>query len=176
VATERKKESISEIKRYLENNLNAVVTDYRGLNVAEISQLRRQLLELGITYKIAKNTLMRIVTGQLNLEDMNPYLVGPTAIAFNIEDPAQAAKLFQKFVKEHASLKIKAGLLDGRVISADQIKTLAALPGKEVLLSMLLGTMNAPVTAFARVINAPVQGLATVLQRIQESKAASEAA
>lgn len=173
--TERKSKAIDEIKGYLKDNQNIIITDYRGLNVTEISGLRNKLREQNITYKIVKNTLTRIVVDDLKLSDTKTYLTGPSAIAFNIEDPVQAAKLFQDFIKGRKNFEIKGGLLDGKIISADQISALAKLPSREALLSKLLGTMNAPVTAFVRVINAPAQGLVTVLDRIKESKAAEAA-
>ncbi|GGH85427.1 large subunit ribosomal protein L10 [Pullulanibacillus pueri] len=148
-AIEKKQQVVQEISEKLKASVSTVVVDYRGLNVDEVTELRKQLREAGIDFKVYKNTLLRRATAETGLTDIDEFLVGPTAVAFSTEDVVAPAKIIHKFAKEHENLEIKTGLVEGSVASVDQIKALAELPSREGLLSMLLSVLQAPIRNFA---------------------------
>ncbi|MCF6800020.1 50S ribosomal protein L10 [Priestia megaterium] len=146
---EQKKQVVDEIAEKLQASNSIVVVDYRGLNVAEVTELRKQLREAGIEFKVYKNTLTRRAVEKLELTDLNDALVGPNAIAFGGEDVVAPAKILNNFAKEHEALEIKAGVIEGNVASVEEIKSLAELPSREGLLSMLLSVLQAPIRNLA---------------------------
>jgi len=146
---EQKKQVVDEIAEKLQASNSVVVVDYRGLNVAEVTELRKQLREAGIEFKVYKNTLTRRAVEKLELTDLNDALVGPNAIAFGGEDVVAPAKILNNFAKEHEALEIKAGVIEGNVASVEEIKALAELPSREGLLSMLLSVLQAPIRNLA---------------------------
>lgn len=166
---------VKEIKEKLELSQGVVLTDYRGLNVAEVTELRNKLREAGIEFKVVKNTLTKIAASQIGLEGLAPYLEGPTAIAFGISDPVAPAKILSEFAKVHKDLEIKAGVLEGKVIGIDAVKALADLPSREVLLARVLGGMQAPMYGFAGVLQGTLRSLVYALNAVREKKAAAEA-
>jgi large subunit ribosomal protein L10 len=123
--------------------------DYRGLNVAQVTELRKQLREAGVEFKVYKNTLTRRATEAVGLEGINDVLVGPNAIAFSNEDVVAPAKIINEFAKKNEALEIKAGIIEGTISSVEDVKALAELPSREGLLSMLLSVLQAPVRNFA---------------------------
>ncbi|MEY2422690.1 MAG: large subunit ribosomal protein [Acidimicrobiaceae bacterium] len=147
----------------------AVLTEYRGLNVAAISQLRRQLREAGGEYKIYKNTLVRFATHDLGLE-IDELLTGPTAITFIEGDAAAVAKALRDYARINPALVVKGGLLGTKPLSADQIRALAELPSREVLLSQLAGAMAAPMQQFAGLLQALPRNLAYGLKALIEDR------
>lgn len=153
-AIEKKKKVVAEIAEQLETSKAVVLTDYRGLNVAEVTALRKELREAGVTFKVLKNTLTRRAAEQAGVTGLNEHLVGPTAIAFSADDVVAPAKILHKFAKEHEALEIKAGLLEGEYIDAAQIKELADLPSYEGLLAMLLSVLQAPLRNMALAVKA----------------------
>lgn len=169
---EAKKRVVDEIKERLEKIQGAVLTDYRGLNVAEVTELRNKLREAGVEFKVLKNTLTRIAAHQVGLEDLDSYLEGPTAIAFGIDDPVAPAKILSEFAKAHKALEIKAGILENKVIDAEGVKALADLPSREVLLAKLLGAMQSPMYGFAGSLQGLLRNLVYVLDAVREKKAA----
>lgn len=169
---EAKKQVVEEIKDRLEKIQGAVLTDYRGLNVAEVTELRSKLREAGIEFKVLKNTLTSIAAHQIGLEDLDSYLEGPTAIAFGVDDPVAPAKILSDFAKAHKALEIKAGILENKVIDADGVKALAELPSREVLLAKVLGAMQSPMYGFAGSLQGLLRNLVYVLDAVREKKAA----
>jgi large subunit ribosomal protein L10 len=153
-AIEKKKEVVAEIVEKLQNSKSTILTDYRGLTVAEMNELRKQLREAGVEYKVLKNTMVRRAAEEVNYSELDEHLVGPTAIAFSPEDAVAPAKVLHKFAKDHKALEIKAGVVEGNVVSLDQIKELADLPSREGLLSMLLSVLQAPMRNFALAVKA----------------------
>jgi large subunit ribosomal protein L10 len=147
----------------------AVLTEYRGLNVAAISQLRRQLREAGGEYKIYKNTLVRFATRDLGLE-IDELLTGPTAITFIEGDAAAVAKALRDYARTNPSLVVKGGLLGTKPLSADQIRALAELPSRDVLLSQLAGAMAAPMQQFAGLLQALPRNFAYGLKALIEDR------
>ncbi|MDA3128906.1 50S ribosomal protein L10 [Aliibacillus thermotolerans] len=146
---EQKEQVVQEIAEKLDNSISTIVVDYRGLNVAEATELRKQLREAGVDFKVYKNTMIRRATEKVNLSDIDEYLVGPTAIATSTEDVVAPAKVLNNFAKEHENLVIKTGVIEGRVASLDEIKELASLPSHDGLVSMLLSVLQAPIRNFA---------------------------
>ncbi|MFD1021193.1 50S ribosomal protein L10 [Thalassobacillus hwangdonensis] len=151
---EHKQQIVSEIADKLKNSKSTVLVDYRGLDVAEVTDLRKQLRDAGIEFKVYKNTMTRRATEEAELTELNETLVGPTAIAFSEEDVVAPAKILNNFAKEHDALEIKGGVIEGKVATLDQIKELADLPNYEGLVSMLLSVLQAPVRNFAYVTKA----------------------
>lgn len=148
-AIEKKKQVVEEIATKLKESQSTVIVDYRGLNVAEVTELRKQLREAGVDFKVYKNTLTRRATEQVGLTELDEALVGPTAIAFSNEDVIAPAKILANFAKEHDALEIKAGVIEGKVATLDEVKAIAELPSREGLISMLLSVMQAPIRNFA---------------------------
>ncbi|MBA4542368.1 50S ribosomal protein L10 [Thermoactinomyces daqus] len=153
-AIEQKKAIVDEIAGKLEKSKSTIVADYRGLNVKQMNELRKQLREAGIEFQVLKNTLTRRAAEKVNLTELNEHLIGPTAIAFSYEDVVAPAKVLHTFAKENKALEIKGGLVEGKAVSLDEIKALAELPSREGLLSMLLSVLQAPVRNFALAVKA----------------------
>lgn len=146
---EQKKQVVDEIAAKLRESQSTIIVDYRGLNVAEVTELRKQLREAGIDFKVYKNTMTRRAVEQVEMTELNDSLTGPNAIAFSTEDVVAPAKILNDFAKKHEALEIKAGVIEGRVVSVDEVKALAELPSREGLLSMLLSVLQAPMRNFA---------------------------
>ncbi len=148
-AIELKKEIVVEIADKLKSSVSTVVVDYRGLNVAEVTELRKQLRDAGIEFKVYKNTMTRRAAESVDLAGLNEVLTGPNAIAFSNEDVVAPAKIINDFAKKHEALEIKAGVIEGTVATVEDIKALAELPSREGLLSMLLSVLQAPIRNLA---------------------------
>ncbi len=153
-AIEKKQQIVADIKEKLTNSKTTVVVDYRGLSVAQVTELRKQLREAGVEFKVYKNTLIRRAAEQADLQELNEWLVGPTALAFSEEDVVAPAKILYDFAKENEDLEIKVGIIEGKVSSVDEVKALASLPSREGLLSMLANVLQAPVRNFALAVKA----------------------
>jgi large subunit ribosomal protein L10 len=151
---EGKEQVVTEVADKFKNSQCTVIADYRGLNVAQVTELRKQLREAGIEFQVIKNTLARRATVGAELTELNEHLTGPTAIAFSNDDIIAPAKILTQFAKKNDQLKVKVGVVEGKVVDADQIKALADLPSREGLLSMLLSVLQAPVRNFALAVKA----------------------
>lgn len=146
---EQKQQVVDEITTKLQNSQSTIIVDYRGLDVAEVSELRRQLREAGVDYKVYKNTMVRRATEKTGLTELDELLVGPTAIAFSDDDVVAPAKVLNNFAKEHSALELKGGVVQGEVTSLEKIKELAEIPSQEGLLSMFLNVLQAPIRNMA---------------------------
>jgi large subunit ribosomal protein L10 len=151
---EEKVQLVKEIVEKLQNSKSTVVTDYRGLNVAQVTELRKKCREAGVEFKVYKNTMTRRATAETGLTDLDATLTGPTAIAFSMEDEIAAAKVLSDFAKANEALEIKGGVMEGKILSADEVKAIASLPNREGLLSMLLSVLQAPIRNFALAVKA----------------------
>lgn len=149
-----KEAKVAEIKEKLEKSQSVILASYQGLTVEEDTQLRKNLREAGVEYKVYKNTLVILAAKELGLEGIVEYLEGPVAIAFGYEDVTVAARVLNDFAKDHKKLELKAGIVEGEIYDTDKIKQLATIPSKEVLIAKLLGSIKSPISSFARVINA----------------------
>ena len=163
---------VQEIAEKLRNAQTAVLVDYRGLNVEEVTELRSQARAAGIDYKVYKNSMMRFAAKETGFEGLLDVLVGPTAIAFCDTDPVAPAKLISEFAKKHKALEIKAGMVDGKVLDVKGVSDLAELPPREVLVAKVLGGLNAPISGFVNVLNGNMRGLVVALNAIAEQKQA----
>ncbi|MEH6937629.1 50S ribosomal protein L10 [Bacillus sp. JJ664] len=146
---EAKKQVVSEVSAKLRDSKSTIVVDYRGLNVAEVTELRKQLREAGVEFKVYKNSLTRRAAEEAGLAGLNEALTGPNAIAFSMEDVIAPAKVLNDFAKKHEALEIKAGVIEGNVATVEEVKALAELPSREGLLSMLLSVLQAPIRNLA---------------------------
>lgn len=173
--TAEKAKTIDDLTEKLASSSVAIVTDYRGLKVSDMSALRKQLRQAGVTYEVTKNTLARAAAERAGIRELEPLLTGPTAIAFGTGDVAEPAKLLIDYERESKILKIRGGLLKDRVLTVDEVRTLATLPPREVLVGRLMGQMNAPIASFVGVLNATLSSLLYVLKAREEqlSKAAA---
>jgi len=170
MARPEKVAAVAEVKEKLVAAKGSVFTDYRGLKVHELAELRRNLRVSGVEYKVYKNTLTKIAIKDIGLDGLSEFLEGPTAIAFSVDDPVIAAKLLNDFSKEHDSLKLKAGVVEGEIMDAAGIKAVAILPSREELVARLVSMLQAPVSNFVYMLNGPLSSFAAVLNRIKESK------
>lgn len=161
---------IAEIKELLSNSKATVLVDFCGLTVAQDTKLRVEMRKAGITYIVVKNTLLRIAANEAGIEGLEASLEKNTAIAVSPEDPVAVAKLICDFAKTNKELKVKVGILDGKVISADEVKALAALPPKEVLVAKLLGSMNAPIAGFVNVLQGSIRKVVYAIDAVRKEK------
>lgn len=149
-----KQELVSEVTSKLSESSCTIVADYRGLNVKQVTELRKQLREAGVEFQVLKNTVVRRATAEAKLTELDQYLTGPTAVAFSKTDLVAAAKIITDFAKKNDKLSVKAGVVEGRVVDNAQIKALAELPSRDGLLSMLLSVLQAPMRNFALAVKA----------------------
>ncbi len=167
-----KQQTVEEIKEKFQRSKAVVLVDYRGLNVKEVTELRKKFREAGADYKVYKNTLMVRAFNELEEESLLTRLTGPNAIAFGYDDAVVPAKILSDFAKTYKKLEIKAGIVEGAFVDADGIKALADLPPKEVLMAQVLGGMNSPISGFVNVLQGSIRNLVYALNAIGEQKTA----
>lgn len=153
---EEKQKSVAELKEKIDAAVTGVVVDYKGINVADDTALRKELRENGVNYFVVKNTLLSRAVADTDLSDMQSVLEGTTALALSNEDYAAPARILSKFAEKSETFKIKSGFLDGKLVDLDTISAIAKLPSREVLLATVLGAFQAPIAAFARAVQAIV--------------------
>ncbi len=153
---EKKQQQVAELKTKLDSAVTGVIVDYKGINVADDTALRKELRENGVDYFVVKNTILGRAIEGTSLEDMKSVLEGTTAIALSNEDYTAAARILCKFAEGHDNFKVKSGFLDGQVADVATIESLAKLPTKEVLLATVCSAFQAPIAAFARAVQAIV--------------------
>ena len=168
--TPKKAQIIDELQEKLSTSQVAVLADFRGLNVAQVTALRRKLREAGAHYEVYKNTLIKIAAERVGIAGLEPYLAGPTAVAFAGDDVAAPARILTQFAKESKVLKVKGGILKGEVIDDAKVAQLATLPSREVLLAQLLGAMQAPIAGLVNVLSGPARKLVVALDAIRAKK------
>ncbi len=172
IKKEEKAAVVSQLKEAFSDYQVLILTDYRGLDVESMNALRRQLQESGATFRVAKNTLLRIASEGTDVEKLQELFTGPTAIAISTEDPVAPAKVLKEFAKDHDALKIKGGILSGKPLSVSDVESLASLPDRDVLLAQLLSVLNASQTGLVNVLAGVIRGLLNVLHAVEEKKAA----
>ncbi|MFB0505964.1 MAG: 50S ribosomal protein L10 [Thermodesulfobacteriota bacterium] len=171
-----KERVVSELHEKLQELRAVIVTDYRGLNVEEITRLRRQLGEASVEYRVVKNTLMRLASKETSLEGLSDLFVGPTAMAFSNNDPLAPARVLLEFSKDMPMLEIKGGLVEGRVVGPHEIAAMARLPGREVLLGNLLRLLKGGHFHLVNVLSAHIRRLVQVLEMIRATRQGEEEA
>lgn len=165
-----KANKVAELKDLLSSSKGVILVNYAGLNVADDTELRKQMREAGIKYLVAKNTFLRIAAKEAGLEGLDAYLEHNTAVAFSPEDPVAPAKILNDFSKKHEALQLKCGALDGKVISVEEVKALAELPSREELLAKLLGSMQAPISGAVNVLQGVIRNFVYVVDAVREKK------
>ena len=153
---EQKKQVVAELVETLKSAQAGVLVDYRGLTVEQDTDLRRKLREAGIEYKVVKNTLTRFAAKEVGLDGLDEQLNGPTALAVSADDPVAPVKVIADFAKTAECLQIKAGFLDGAVITLDEVNTLANTPSRDTLIAKIMGSLNAPISNLVRTLQALV--------------------
>ena len=153
---EQKKVVVAELTERLNNSVAGIIVDYKGINVADDTALRKELREAGVEYTVVKNTLLKLAIANTELSGLDSVLEGTTAIATSADDYVAAARILNKFADTHKNFEIKNGFIDKEVIDVAKISGLAKLPSREVLLANVLGAFQAPISAFARAIQAIV--------------------
>ncbi len=167
--TQAKKDAVAAIQARLEDSQDFVFTNYRGLSVGQITQLRARLREKNADFRVVKNRTAKIAFDNLEYPDVSEYLTGPTAIALASEDSAPVVKELLNFGKE-APVELKGGIIDGNVFNYEQMEAFSKLPSRDELLAKLMSAMNGPVTNLALTLNAVPQKLVRVLQAVKEKK------
>ncbi len=174
--TEAKRETVAALREELANSRTMIVSEYRGLKVKEIAEIRRALRKQDVTYRVVKNRLLRIAATDQVAEALGPLLTGPTAIAFG-NDEAGTAKAVLDATRPYAKIvKITGGVLGDKAIDSDGVTRLAALPSRDVLLAKLAGGMQAPVGTLAGLLAAPLRNLGYALSQVAEQRARADGA
>ena len=150
---ELKQPIVAEISEAIKDAQSVVLVDYRGLTVEQDTNLRKQLREAGVTYKVYKNTMMNFAFKGTDFEGLAPYLEGPSAVAISTTDATAPARILAKFAKDAKALEIKAGVVEGNVYDAAGMQAISQIPSRDELISKLLGSLQSPITNFARVMN-----------------------
>ena len=172
---ELKQPIVDEISGVINGAQSVVVVDYRGLTVAEDTQLRKQLREAGVTYKVYKNTLVSRAVEGTDFESLRDVLEGPSAFAVSADDATAPARILAKFAKTAPKLEIKAGVVEGTYYDAEGMKAIASVPSREELLSKLLGSLQSPITNLARVLNQIAENGGASDAAVEAAPAAEEA-
>jgi large subunit ribosomal protein L10 len=170
VGREEKATSIAEIREKLSDARGAVLTDFRGLSVADITELRTLLRKSAVEYKVVKNTLAKRAIADTGLADLAAYLEGPTAIAISQTDPVAASKAVTTWAKGRQTFTVKGGIVEGRVVGPSEIADIADLPSREVLLGRMAGAFQAPLVGLVQVLSASLRGFASVLDQVRQRK------
>jgi large subunit ribosomal protein L10 len=163
--------AVADIAEQFKSSTATVITEYRGLTVANLAELRRSLSG-SATYSVAKNTLIKRAASEAGVEGLDGLFVGPTAIAFVSGEAVDAAKAIKKFAKDHKALVIKGGYMDGRALTVGEVERIADLESREVLLAKLAGAMKANLSKAAGLFNAPASQVARLAAALQEKRAA----
>ncbi len=150
---EKKKEVVKEIQEKFANAKSVVLSDYRGLNVAETTELREKFREAGVEYKVYKNNLVKLAVKGTDFEEITADLTGPNAIAFGYEDPVVPAKVIKDFAKEHENLSLKTGIIEGEYFGSEKMLKIAEIPSKDELIVRFLSSIKSPVNNFVYLLN-----------------------
>lgn len=167
---ENKKQFVKSVKDRFQKSKVVILTDYKGLDVAAMTELRAKLREAQIEYQVIKNTMLRLASEGTDVEAIKESFRGPSAVALSFEDPVAPAKILTDFAKDHDKLEIKIGVMGGKVLEPDGIKALSSLPSREELLATVLATMNAVPTSLVTALSDVPRRMVNVLQAIKDQK------
>ena len=159
-----KEQSISDLSERIKGFRAAVLTNYRGLNVEQLNHLRQRLREEKISYHVVKNTLMKLASKGTDMEKLDNYFEGPTAIAISYGDPVLLSKILSEFIKTQPSLEIRVGLIQGKVASPEEVKALATMPSREVLFGQILGGIQGPASQLGALLYRAIQQVLGTIQ------------
>lgn len=171
-----KQSIVEDLKDRFAKSKVVIVTDYKGLDVTSMNNLRRQLREADCEYRVVKNTLLKRASEETDIAVIKDTFTGPNAVTFSYEDPVAPAKVLTEFAKSNDKLEIRVGVMDGKMLDANAIQTLSALPSREVLLSQLLFAMNGVPGGFVRTLNNILGQMLNVLMAIKDQKEQNETA
>lgn len=168
---QRKQSVIQEIKEHIENSQSVVVVEYRGLTVADATDLRNQFRDNNVDYKVYKNTMVNLALKELGYENYEEILNGPNAFIFSNEDMVTGPKISTKFAKDHEKVfSVKAGFMDGKVMTSEEVVQLSKMPSREVLLSMVLRGLQGPIAGLANVCQGTLRSAVYALNAVKEKK------
>lgn len=170
---DEKKVLVDDLKENLSKTKVLIIADYKGLDVASMTELRKKLREANLECKVVKNTLLKRAAKDTDVEVLSDYLKGPNAVIFSYDDPVAPARVLIEFAKTNKNLDIKKGVLKGKLLGPEDIKALSELPSREVLLGQVLSVMNAVPTSAVRVLSGIPRKMLNVLQAIKEQKEAA---
>jgi len=156
------------------NSEGVFITSFKGFTVAESNEIRKLIRDKGGEFRVVKNTLIRLASKDTPAQPLNDYIEGPTALVIAYQDPVEIAKVLNKFIKDHPSLKLRGFVIKGKGFKGEALEELVKLPPKEVLLSQVLGTLQAPIANFIGVLSAIIRNFLYVLKAIEEKKAKGE--
>jgi len=176
VKEKSKAETVEALRRTIDAQKGAIVAEFRGLTVAEMTNLRKKLREVDAEFKVIKNTLMRLAAKDTDFGRLNEFFSGPTAVALTQGDPVALSKAMKDFAGGSQKIKLKAGFFDGRVLGVKEVETLAEVPPREVLLGRLAYGLASPLTRLVQALSGPQRKLAYALQSIHDKKTAQETA
>lgn len=168
---ETKKTVVAEITDKLNRAQSVVLIDYRGLTVSEVTDLRNQFRKAGVEYAVLKNTMLTLAARDLNIENLEEHLKGPTAVAFGYEDPVAPAKIITEYIKKNKKISVKCGMIDKKVVDVAGVTALAELPPREVLIAKMMGSMNAPITGFVGVLSGVMRKFVYAVEAVRKQKA-----
>lgn len=169
---EQKKQIVAELAEKMKTASSGVLVDYKGINVEDDTKLRAEMRKNNVEYAVIKNSLIRFAAKEVGFDALDEVLHGTTAIAISMTDPVAPAKIIAEYAKKDEKVfNIKAGFVDGKVVGVDEVKSLAELPSREVLVAKMLGSLQSPITGFVNVLNGNLRGLAVALNAIAEQKA-----
>jgi large subunit ribosomal protein L10 len=169
-----KVEIVDDLKQLNGQTQAWILTDYRGLSVAELTELRKKLRAVNAEFRVVKNTLFKLAAeGVLPVSDLEAHLAGPTAIGFAKGDPVGAAKVLVDYAKDHKAITVKAGVLSGKIYDPKQVEALSKTPPKEVLIAQMMGSLNAPITGLVGTLNGILSNFVFTVQAIADQKAAA---
>mgnify|MGYP001347053643 CR=1 FL=1 len=169
---EQKKQIVAELAEKMKTASSGVLVDYKGINVEDDTKLRAEMRKNNVEYAVIKNNLIRFAAKEVGFDALDEVLHGTTAIAISMTDPVAPAKIIAEYAKKDEKVfNIKAGFVDGKVLGVDEVKNLAELPSREVLVAKMLGSLQSPIAGFVNVLNGNLRGLAVALNAIAEQKA-----
>lgn len=165
-----KSEVVKELEKVFRDSGSVILIDFKNVNVPDITELRHKVRESNSEYRVVKNTLALRAAEGTSVEEIKQHFEGPTAIAFTEDNVVGLAKVLRDFIRQHSGMGFKVGVLEGQVVSDEQVSSLADMPSREELLSKLLFLMNAPLTQLAQALKSPLQKLAYLLKQLEEKK------
>lgn len=167
---EQKKQTVKEICDRVKSAESGVLVNFYKTNVADDTAMRKELREAGVYYAVIKNSILRHAFEDAGMTELLPHLENMTALAISAEDAVAPARILAKFGEKHPDFTIKAGFIEGKIVDADEVKSIAKLPSKEVLIATFMGTINAPISGLVNVLNGNLRGLACALAAIRDQK------
>lgn len=165
-----KTELVTELKTSFDKMKAAVLTDFRGIKVESITEFRKEIRKNGCKYAVVKNTLAQIACKDTTASPLKPYFKGPVGMAYTDKDPVSLAKVLKKYSETEQNLKVNVGYLEGKIISVKEVKALADMPSKEILIGQLVGTFAAPIKGLMNVLTGPTRNFVGVLDAIKRKK------